>query len=322
MTPISPLYKFSSVAGALSILEGGSLWTKSPLDFNDPFEVLPAFDEDRKNEMVTSRKRFYRSFGVSSGDLVPGGGEENIPVEGFIRLAEIYHDPFFESLYRQYRVLCFSETCEATLLWSHYGDAHKGIALGFDVAKGDFPLGQKPGGIRVDYCGDREELKLPIEYYQHAGFKVIESPPDGYARTVSGMLIQEADQSARCQESLETLLSHKDDAWKYEREIRFLYDVSVPGRDMIRGSQGQDIAAFQPEAVTEVVFGFRCSVDDVEKLAPVLSKKYPHARLCYVDLHPYKFEVRVHDGDLARIRFTQGRRRENFRMRGDRAISK
>lgn len=320
MTPTTPLYKFSSVCGALGILNGGSLWTKSPLEFNDPFEILPAFDEERKNEMVTSRKEFYGRFG-RSGDLVSGGREEKIPVEDFVGLVEKYHGQFFENLYKQYRVLCFSETSEATLLWSHYADEHKGIALGFDLAKGCFPLGQQPAGIPVSYCGDRKELKLPIEHYRHRGLQAMHPLPEGCAMTASGELIAEAEQKARYRESIEKLLRHKHDAWRYEREIRFLYDISLPGRDGIQERQDHDIAVFQPEAVTEVIFGFRCSVENVKKMGEILSAKYPHARLGYVDLHPFEFAVRVHPGDLARVQFTQGRREENFRIRGDRTIS-
>lgn len=33
-------------------------------------------------------------------------------------------------------LICFSETWTNPVLWGHYGDKHKGIALGFDVTKG------------------------------------------------------------------------------------------------------------------------------------------------------------------------------------------
>jgi hypothetical protein len=39
-----------------------------------------------------------------------------------------------ERMARQYGVLCFSLYWHNPLLWSHYGDRHRGIALGFDVA--------------------------------------------------------------------------------------------------------------------------------------------------------------------------------------------
>lgn len=39
-----------------------------------------------------------------------------------------------ENMARLYGVLCFSLSWHNPLLWSHYGDRHRGMALGFDVA--------------------------------------------------------------------------------------------------------------------------------------------------------------------------------------------
>jgi hypothetical protein len=33
----------------------------------------------------------------------------------------------------KYSVLCYSRSWNNVLMWSHYGDRHKGICLGFDV---------------------------------------------------------------------------------------------------------------------------------------------------------------------------------------------
>jgi hypothetical protein len=55
------------------------------------------------------------------------------------------------SMAGQYGVLCFSLSWHNPLLWGHYGDRHRGIALGFDVA--DAIL--KP----VSYVEERPVLK-------------------------------------------------------------------------------------------------------------------------------------------------------------------
>lgn len=36
-------------------------------------------------------------------------------------------------------VLCMSKGWESTLMWAHYGDSHKGMALGFDVPADLYP---------------------------------------------------------------------------------------------------------------------------------------------------------------------------------------
>jgi hypothetical protein len=38
-----------------------------------------------------------------------------------------------EQIARKYGVLCFSKAWNNPVLWSHYGDRHRGIALGFDI---------------------------------------------------------------------------------------------------------------------------------------------------------------------------------------------
>jgi Protein of unknown function (DUF2971) len=38
-----------------------------------------------------------------------------------------------EQISRAYSVLCFSKTWDNPVLWSHYADRHRGIALGFDI---------------------------------------------------------------------------------------------------------------------------------------------------------------------------------------------
>jgi hypothetical protein len=42
---------------------------------------------------------------------------------------------FKKEIAQQYGVLCFSKTWKNPVLWSHYADRHRGIALGFDINK-------------------------------------------------------------------------------------------------------------------------------------------------------------------------------------------
>ncbi len=60
-----------------------------------------------------------------------------------------------------YGLLCFSRTWEEPLLWSHYADKHKGIALGFSI--------DSPDVIDVVYRIDpiREQIELTDNYYEN-----------------------------------------------------------------------------------------------------------------------------------------------------------
>jgi len=48
------------------------------------------------------------------------------------------HDWHAEILFEHYGMACFSRLRDSILMWSHYGDRHRGICLGFDV-HGDMP---------------------------------------------------------------------------------------------------------------------------------------------------------------------------------------
>lgn len=51
-----------------------------------------------------------------------------------------------------YGLLCFSKTWEEPLLWSHYADKHKGIAIGFEINSSDiFDVVYDPNPIRKQF---------------------------------------------------------------------------------------------------------------------------------------------------------------------------
>lgn len=58
-----------------------------------------------------------------------------------------------EAMVERFGLICFSKRWHNPVLWSHYGDKHRGICLGFDVDD----RGVKP----VAYLNDRPRLVLP-----------------------------------------------------------------------------------------------------------------------------------------------------------------
>lgn len=313
----STLYKFSDAEGARGILTSQCLRTKSPLDFNDPFEAFPSYDEDRKNYMLSTRREFYNRIGQRwMGDLTAEGNEQNTPVENWVDLNSREHDPFFERVYALYRVLCLSKTPSSTLLWSHYASSHQGIAIGLDLRSEKFPTGQVPDGINVKYGENRDDHRLPLDFYRHNGLTAFHSLPEGYSMLHDSTVITVEDHNAIYVQSLINILSSKHEPWKYEEELRLLYNLAKPNQDGLEHEASYHVARISPEMVTEVFFGYRCPAKEVEETAGLVKKLYPSAKLGYVDLHPYKYEVRVHYGDLRQILATQRMRLENsFRAR-------
>ncbi len=318
---IAPLYKFSSCEGAAEILKSCSLWAKSPLDFNDPFEVLPAFDEERKNMAINSKKRFYQTLGRQDGGrLTPDGNEHEIPVEDFVDLQRNYHEPFFSAIYPRFRVLCLSEHAEPILLWSHYAKSHTGIAIGFDVNRENLPRGIIPSGISVNYIENRDSLFLPLEFYQFRGLDMIDPNPApvGFSKAASGLILSNSEQQTRYFDALKSMISNKYNVWNYEAERRFLYDLRADGNgglsdtELDQAGTKYNSAHFAREAVTQIVFGYYCDADCIRSLQPLIAN-FPQAILYYVDFHPTKYEVRLIHGRFDHILSIHNERRKGHR---------
>ena len=116
-------------------------------DVNDPFELLP-FNLQRKESLS-----FWQN-----------------EVASFIS--------------GHWGLLCFSEDWRSTLMWSHYGEKHTGMCLGFDVPRSE--------AIKIHYVSERKPDPLNHELE---------------LRGVTNELLEEAMRS-------------KYDGWAYEKERR------------------------------------------------------------------------------------------------------
>lgn len=99
-------YHFLSSGNAVHDLERKMIRVSTLDKLNDPFELMPYlryFDRKKRKQYLEIRKRISKKYGL----------------------------------------LCFSKTWTEPLLWSHYADKHKGIALGFEISD--------PTLIDVDY---------------------------------------------------------------------------------------------------------------------------------------------------------------------------
>lgn len=105
------------------------------------------------------------------------------------RRYELSERQLYDKVYREnchkWGLLCFSKSYQEPLLWAHYADRHKGIALGFEILKDEI--------IKVKYTSD--EIRTQID--------LTNDPIENEKRNLS--LFKE---------------KHKD--WEYENEYRVL----------------------------------------------------------------------------------------------------
>lgn len=96
---IRRVYKFTGAQYGISNIENKRLKLSTIEDLNDPFDVFAAID--------TTDPRIAHAVMMLSTQFK-----------------------------REIGMLCFSRNWDNLLLWSHYGDSHTGICLGFDIAEG------------------------------------------------------------------------------------------------------------------------------------------------------------------------------------------
>jgi hypothetical protein len=104
---------------------------------------------------------------------------------------QAYCNQAAEGVAQGYRMLCLSKLRDSILMWSHYGDDHRGVAIGFDSDSLAKALGARP--LEVG-CGedrtifDAEQFLFPkLEY-------------------------------------AEKLLTRKSLDWRYQEEVRFVME--------------------------------------------------------------------------------------------------
>ena len=102
-------FKYASIERAIQIITEQSLYFSSPLDFNDPYECMPAIQkhDDRFNIDSLADKTSQRDYIEHLENEILGG--------------------------RKIGIVCLSETDENTIMYAHYSQNHEGLCLGFEV---------------------------------------------------------------------------------------------------------------------------------------------------------------------------------------------
>jgi hypothetical protein len=191
------IYKFQALDQySLRNLKNAQIYFNSPADFNDPFDC--AVGKEAVSHTKQELLGLLNSF-VKEGRL-PGLSEfkdirEVSPkvwdmVERSIRtVAEQFQEHYLHDI----GCCCFSERNDHILMWSHYGNGHRGFCLEFDTNHPPF----------------REDL-----------FKVAYSNeyPKWKVASIS------SDTKERFNEEDIRHLTHKYETWKYEKEWRIFHN--------------------------------------------------------------------------------------------------
>ena len=163
------VYKFLTAKFALQDLTRGHMKISTFPDMNDPFELLGGFESDPN-----------------------------------LRHAQ---NALTTELNQLCGVLCFSRSWHNALLWSHYGDKHKGICLGIDITGPATVELTKPS-----YVTKRANFDASIRRLLAAADNFPDLTPEH--PTVKG-----------CTEITKSMILTKFKAWEYEDELRRFCDL-------------------------------------------------------------------------------------------------
>ncbi len=158
-----------------------------------------------------------------------------------------------KDLMRHSGVICFSEDPDNVLMWSHYGDKHHGVCLGF------------------------ESNKLPNDLHrvEYSNFLPCIKWNEWFAEDNS--------------EAKKKFYLTKSNHWRYEHEWRLVRDWPLfEGED-----DPQRAISFQPESLKRVIFGSRIKPERRDELMLLLSRWPTKIYFYQAESHRTRFKASI-----------------------------
>lgn len=192
MSEFISLYKFLPAEAAIKTIEMKAFRVSRLVELNDPFEWLPGFEEIE--------------------NLPPGG----------IELANWCMDQALKEINEKMGIVCFSKTFSDPVLWSHYADVHRGLAI---------------------------EVKQPIVD------SLYEVKYDKPRPIIPRSWWHDSNRHKEIEKLLGDFFAQKSAGWSYEKEYRI-----VVGLDLCPIYEGMYFKPITENFVTRIIIGARSTV--------------------------------------------------------------
>ena len=185
------LYKYRSWSNAYhrDILHFNEVYMARPGDFNDPFDaqipknhLLLDTDEKRKKYVFEKLREIEPRSDPKSSEFVE---KFRVGLERLSNLEE--YQKMYEELYlseedKRVGLISFSMRWNSILMWSHYGDMHKGFNVGFHMdAMNDSKLFGKGGPVsyeeefpQIEPKGKMDREEFMKESFRRTNTKALE----------------------------------------------------------------------------------------------------------------------------------------------------
>lgn len=261
------LYKYLSPENALRVIRSRKLRFTPPSQLNDPFEFRPFYESLNEapnvQEQLTDQNireildeqlgTEFRKAAMDYEKFLPDGF-----VDRFLdttasmakQITPILNDQFtgfigstmYENLDRLVGVLCLTEENDNALMWAHYAESHKGVALGFNAEESYFER-------RINEQDDFRHLER-VTYKE-----------------------QPTVQFATLEDGREILYTKNLD-WEYEKEWRMVMPLEKADEVIDAGNFQIHLFEYPPKALRQVIFGCRIPEDFKEQVLSNLNEEH------------------------------------------------
>lgn len=233
-----PLYKYCNDAGKF-IVQNLEIKVTPPDELNDPCEMRPVvINSDPKawarrfaQKALTDPSYYnanasaypncrnfldFQSFAGKHLQVIINRLEQASP-----QLDADLQNEILETISKKWGIVSLSAEPLNELMWAHYADSHKGIAVEFDETN---------------------------ELFTHPSFLICEYDDNP--------AVYDPGQGPNHQ-AVEAFARRKRAAWRYERESRLIVGLALC-RKVTRGSSTLHLFSIEPKVIRSVTFGLRC----------------------------------------------------------------
>jgi hypothetical protein len=148
------LYRYLTFDGALETLKSGALKLTPPSEFNDPFDMNPAWNA------TLTKDELHKGWKAT-------GYDRRMDFEEFLKLVQpnsremqnAASRSFNQHTNKMWGAVCFSYISDSSPMWAYYGENHMGVVLAYDEHDPQFRIQFEKYLAEVEYTENRPVVK-------------------------------------------------------------------------------------------------------------------------------------------------------------------
>jgi hypothetical protein len=185
--------------------------------------------------------------------------------------AAAFERDFLEKFQIEIGILCFSKYIEEPLLWSHYADSHRGIALGFEYTELPTTF------AKIVYRPDNTRAELDYEEARNS-----------------------LDDEDRLIGTLKSSFTTKASSWLYEQEYRQFVKLRRSGEPRCSMTGSHYFTAIPAKNLRQVILGANCPYHERDVSGIFTTgfhdsqwKEDGYPQMCRAMVQPHSYNLKI-----------------------------